>query len=1646
MKISRRCTKFWNKLREVGGKHLRALLIIAGIFGSLFFGHQLDANADDSDRYWLRLSATVRVIEVVNADGGGLSDFPYVLKTDNPECTLRLGYSRETSYPYYKYYWYSGLYDQQYTSTPIPEEGHLELIDSDYDVLESVGEVTSYGTPDATYKYEPAPRDIPHVQVIKSETLDWGAPVYVCSFPSYCEAYGENKQLNLSIGKKPTVTVKNRNGEDISSKFDINASFDFKSDDSGALIGYGHARYYLNSLNIKPKSDSGLPPLTGEKLNLKEGGSGSSYNSSDGTVTLTDYNGGNIIFETYNYSDMYFSSETNGQDTPWQNNVLPTYYSLEAQTDLSSVSGSIVTSDNFNKGAWKLVYDSLSVTEDHPLEASFRVKAEAEGFEFDESQLSVSGSGGVTIVGDPSLSGNNKNLDFGIKVSPSALNPETVTIGGQCYTQYTNTFKEAGGRSLNTYVRALTYQTGATSWGTSTWAGIHDLSDIGTDVWSLSDSYRTSNEKFNSNYRVWTAPGYYLGNATVKFDNQELTTSVDSLLDYIAFSVTDKELSDHTIVIDNVKKHYDVTFKPQDGTDVRTDINLDGFAWSTSIVSNLPLDDKFTVNLNVVNGHKIFIKDEDNTKIRDAIIAANTGLTGLECTRNGDTSITLAVPHNVSPREITIPDSILAWKIADVDFSIDVGGFVDNVYKDEALQSIKLYKVNNGIIDENNPIELREGNNSNLVNVVTQKNISYDNLTYAIKLSDNTYVDLSNAKVSIDGGVDGEAEAVSPPESNKFAFRLNPNADNAPYRGSVKFTITDLNTNLKRVSMALCAKANLYFKQSDGSFKNLVNAPADSPINYTAWVPAGGATYMVDYTDYSKELKETDITGSNVQLQDITLESYNKISFKVIPEEAATREVRISDPAKTAPPVKFTAVEGIKYYRVDAEHKIDHGSPIQGTINIPYEQPFSFAVECNEGYDPSTLELKANDNIFGSADGFTKESKDDYYVFTIDGSKAIYPITITGNIRAMQKNITFNKNLGSDLGNCDYIYNGASVTNVTVVYGQGITFEVTLPEKCNQSDIKVKFNDTELSKVNGRYVLNNVTSDGTVTVSNVSLNRYPVTFASNARATYKNKDESGLSGTIDVPHGGSLEFRVQPNPGYTMGENSVVYLRYADGRTTTLQPSNDVYKISNLTQSCTVSVENVEDIVYTITLAPTAGVTYLNDVDNVIKDYVKIKHGRNFEFSVSLSDEYDDSLGGMNIIVNDGRSSQSSAQKLASGRYVIPNVSEDLTIKVGNVRKNTYTVTLTGAEGIDYYDASGKVITGDNQAEHYSDFSFKVELYPAYVGSDITVMLGDTPMKPDSNGFYTISKISESKTVTVVGIEQNDESLLVNKINNLPDSLKDLGDVDDVIEATKAYEALSDSQKALIGNADKLKALQEQVKQFHHVSNDVRISGIDWYIKLYAIPITDDTDACGRIYKKLGSEYILSLYNVYLWDTLNDTRYTLPEGQSAVITLPTPDMTYFEKPTVIHEKDGGRIVFITPSINGETTTFETDSFSPMGIIASRSDTPGRSSLLDAADANLDAISNFAASVFGNETNRITRSGSDDGDYSDLSGDSDNDDISGNIDEKFRSRNNRVTATSSALRLILVLMILILMGLMIYFFIKRRKDNKKADKE
>lgn len=793
-------------------------------------------------------------------------------------------------------------------------------------------------------------------------------------------------------------------------------------------------------------------------------------------------------------------------------------------------------------------------------------------------------------------------------------------------------------------------------------------------------------------------------------------------------------------------------------------------------------------------------------------------------------------------------------------------------------------------------------------------------------------------------------------------------------------------------------------------------------------------------------------------------------------------------PDRDKVPLYFNETDGMKYYGFEKDESGEFKDyEIKGTVTVPQGSSYIFAVKANKGFDIESVEkiegtesidIK-NDTNLSEDLAKIKECCDDKFS---SGNYKLYKIeniseskNISGTINRFSYNLKFDKDAkdpdGNDINDTNvvtYLQDGNEILgDSSVLYGDSFSFQISLSEKYNQSDFKVYVSDgssvdREIIPYSGTYTVNDVMSDKNIYVKNVSVNQYTINFLPSERAEYILEGNSAVSsGTKNVNYGETFKFQIKAKTGYKLDDSTAVNCVGYSGSESLLKSKVSGSSSESFVYECTVgnsntggvkenktiSVENVENIVYNVNFENVDGVTYLNDTGAVISDSQKVKYGHNFEFSVSIDDAYDDSAAGMFIIVNNGKSSKTSAQKLASGRYIIPNITEDITIKVGNIRKNRYTVTLTKTEGIDYYNDDGKIITGDNEVEQNGTLKFKVSLYPAYEKSTITVMLGDKALPIDSSGFYLVSGVDENKTVTVIGVEKTKEAQLISIIGTLPDSVKNLDDVNAVVEASRIYNSLSDEDKNKITNADILKKLQEQVKAFHHVSNDVRIDGVDWYLKLVVVPISTDAEVCGRIYKKLNSEYILSLYDVYLWDTLNDRKYSFTEDKTVVISVPSPDLTYFVRPTGIHENTNGKIDYLSLTFSNGRVFFETTSFSPMGIIANRSSTPGRSSLLDAVDANVDLIKDYALSnLGGNSSSKSNSIGTavfdDTGAGNDLEVGSNDNTVEGNISEKYKSRNNRVTFQGSALRLILVLMIIVLISLSLWIFYKQRKQRKK----
>lgn len=803
---------------------------------------------------------------------------------------------------------------------------------------------------------------------------------------------------------------------------------------------------------------------------------------------------------------------------------------------------------------------------------------------------------------------------------------------------------------------------------------------------------------------------------------------------------------------------------------------------------------------------------------------------------------------------------------------------------------------------------------------------------------------------------------------------------------------------------------------------------------------------------------------------------------------------------KNSIPVTFKSGEGFDYYYVkktkdgeiidlssgtpqieDAENgekptiDVSDGTPfnmengakkeLRGIITVSDGDDYYFAVGVQTGYDAEKLTVTQNGSGLNEYDDEIvqwaqhNEKTEGCKFYKLENVKS--SVTVVASVAKRKVTVEFDsnaavKNKEGQTAKITYKQDNSVIEgSLDVTYGNSVTFTVTLPEEYNQSDFKVMVrgeNETEdqakeVTKYQNEYKILDITENKKVYVENITVNVYTINFVGSDRAEYL-VDNNIFKGTKDVEHGSKIEFKIKPKTGYKLDENFVVNCQKESGdeKLTTEKDSgsgdNTIYKcsISNIKENCTIVLEDIANITYKVTLQDVPGITYLNDRGSVVSGSMRVKYGSNFEFSVNVDDAYDDSAAGMFIVLNNGKS-KLGAQKLSAGRYLISNITEDLNIKVGNIRKNTYTVTLRNEEGIDYYNSNNKVITGDNTVDHGSSFSFKVSLYPAYSDSSIAVMLGNDKLTADDSGFYTIPGIIEDKIITVTGIHPNTEVGLINSINNLPSSVNDLNDVNPVIEATKWYNSLSDDKKANVTNADVLMNLQQQAAAVHHTSNDVTIEGADWHIKLVVVPISSDMDACTRIYKKLTSEYILSLYDVYLWDTLSDTRY-IPSGEETyTVTIPSPRLTNFRNPTGVHEdSNSGKVSFMDLSFYGDKVSFETNSFSAMGVVASRA-SDGISSLLDTPNTNIPWIMDYAPGGA-----RSGGSGKDSSGNTLINDDNASDNVEiedgGNISEKFKSANNRVTPQGSALRLILVLLILALLALALWVIYKKRKEQKE----
>lgn len=122
---------------------------------------------------------------------------------------------------------------------------------------------------------------------------------------------------------------------------------------------------------------------------------------------------------------------------------------------------------------------------------------------------------------------------------------------------------------------------------------------------------------------------------------------------------------------------------------------------------------------------------------------------------------------------------------------------------------------------------------------------------------------------------------------------------------------------------------------------------------------------------------------------------------------------------------------------------------------------------------------------------------------------------------------------------------------------------------------------------------------------------------------------------------------------------------------------------------------------------------------------------------------------------------------------------------------------------------------------------------------------------------------------------------------------------------------------------------KEEIASQNHTCDGITVSGIDlpWYVQFRVsggadYQFTNEEDAT-----------IFKSYEFELWDTQNNTEYKIPDGEYISVTVPVKaGYTY----SIEHLLDNGAMETIIPSVDGDTMTFSTHSFSPFGIAGSKS--------------------------------------------------------------------------------------------------------------
>ena len=312
-------------------------------------------------------------------------------------------------------------------------------------------------------------------------------------------------------------------------------------------------------------------------------------------------------------------------------------------------------------------------------------------------------------------------------------------------------------------------------------------------------------------------------------------------------------------------------------------------------------------------------------------------------------------------------------------------------------------------------------------------------------------------------------------------------------------------------------------------------------------------------------------------------------------------------------------VEGVEQIMYNVTLATGAGFALTGETSVAWGADYTFNFAISEGY-------QAGENFAVKVNGEAVELTDGAYTAT--AVKGDMTVTVEG-----VEQIMYNVTLATGEG---FALTGESA----VAWGANYTFNFAFAEGYEAGEgFAVKVNGEAVELTDGAYTVTAVKGDIAVTVENVVIETL--------QATLETGEGYTLTGAESVVYGNDYTFNFAISEGYKAGENFAVKV---NGEAVEL--TDGAYTVTAVKNDIDVTVEGIERIVYTVSLATGEGFT-LTGAESV-------NHGDSYEITLVIAEGYEEGDDFM-VMVN------GKEVEVVNGKIIIEKVTENMVVTVEGI-------------------------------------------------------------------------------------------------------------------------------------------------------------------------------------------------------------------------------------------------------------------------------------------------------------------------------------------------------------------------------------------